>query len=47
MERNKTYAKELRIIRRLAQWANRHNRIVNALLAAQVAYMLYYIYMYG
>ena len=47
MERNKIYAYELRIIRRLAQWADRHQNLVNAAIIAQAAYMLYYIFMYG
>lgn len=47
MQYNKSYARELRTARRLAQWADRHQNIINAALAAQVAYMLYYAFMYA
>lgn len=47
MDYNKNYARELRTGRRLAQWVDRHQNIINAALAAQVAYMLYYVFIYG
>ena len=47
MDYNKSYARELRTSRRMAQWANRHQNIINIALAAQVAYMLYYVFMYA
>ena len=47
MEYNKSYASELRTGRRLAQWVDRHQNIINAALAAQVAYMPYYVFMYA
>ena len=47
MDYNKSYARELRTGRRLAQWTDRHEWIVKTVLAAQVAYMLYYVFMYA
>lgn len=47
MEQNRTYARELRTGRRLAQWVDRHQNIINAALAAQVSYMLYHVFMYA
>lgn len=47
MKQNKIYAKEMRIIRNLAQWADSHEWIVKTALAAQLAFAIYYFYMYG
>lgn len=47
MEQNKIYAREMRAVRKLAQWADRHQNIINTLIAIQAAATAFYVYMYN
>ena len=43
---NKTYLRQMRAYRRLAEWADRHSLLLNVLTTAEVTAFTLYVFMY-